>query len=237
MIFAPWSSPESMAVRLSVLVALTAVAASLPAGVFLGWALARWNFFGKSLVETAVNLPLVLPPVVTGYVLLVAFGRRGIVGGLLDRWFGVHLVFDWKGAALASAVMAFPLMVRSIRLAIASVDPRLEHAAHTLGAGSIATFFTVTLPLARHGIIAGAVLGFARSMGEFGATIMLAGNIPGQTQTIPLYIYDLISSPDGFERSARLVAISILISAIALFLGEYLDRRGRRRLLAASSNP
>ena len=225
---------EWSAVRLSLLVALTATAASLPLGIALGHLLARRQFPGKALVETAVHLPLVLPPVVTGYLLLVTFGRRGWIGRFLEEWFGVSVVFTWKGAALASAVMAFPLMVRATRLAFAEVDVRLEQAARTLGAGRLDTFVTVTLPLARRGIIAGAVLGFARSLGEFGATVMIAGNIPGQTQTIPLYVYSQVNAPGGIEESARLVVVSILIAAAALAVAEFLERRGKARRPAES---
>lgn len=226
----PLSPEEREAVGLSLQVSLAAVACSLPFGLALGWFLARRQFLGKSAVETLVNLPLVLPPVVTGYLLLLACGRNGFIGHWLDQWLGVRLVFDWKGAALASAVMAFPLMVRSIRLAITSIDPRLEHAARTLGAGPWDAFFTVTVPLARHGIIAGTVLAFARSMGEFGATIMIAGNIPGETRTLSLHIFNQMESPDGMQQSVRLVVVAILIAAAALAIGEYLERRGRRKL-------
>ena len=226
------SPGEWTAVRLSLLVALTAVFASLPFGIALGWLMSRKDFVGKSLVETAINLPLVLPPVVTGYLLLVMFGRRGWLGGCLERWFDVRVLFTWKAAALASAVMAFPLMVRAMRLAFSSVDERLEHAARTLGAGPLDTFFSVSLPLARHGLLAGALLAFGRSMGEFGATIMVAGNVPGETQTIPLQIYSLIESPGGMEPAARLVVMAILISVAALGAGELLERRGRARLAA-----
>lgn len=221
---------EFAALRLSLLVAATAVIASLPFGLALGWTLARLQFPGKSLVETAVNLPLVLPPVVTGYLLLVMFGRNGWAGRLLDNWMGIRLVFDWKGAALASAVVSFPLMVRAIRLSFVSVDSRLEQAARTLGAGRWDTFLTITLPLARHGVTAGCVLAFARSMGEFGATIMIAGNIPGKTRTIPLFIYSLLESPNGIEQAQGIVVVSILVAAAALFAGELLERRSRCRL-------
>jgi molybdate transport system permease protein len=219
------TTEQWQAVRLSLIVAMTAVAISLPFGVLLGWLLARKRFFGKTLVEMFVNLPLVLPPVVTGYLLLVLFGRRGIFGDWLNEWFGVQVVFDWKGAAIASAVMAFPLMVRAIRLSFASVDPRLEQTARTLGAGPVDAFFNVLLPLARRGIIAGCVLAFARSIGEFGATIMIAGNIPGETRTIPLEIYNLIQSPGGAEQSQPLILVSVLLAAGALLIGEILDRR------------
>jgi molybdate transport system permease protein len=228
------SPDEFQAVRLSLQVALAAVVASVPFGVALGWLLARRDFAGKVAVETLVNLPLVLPPVVTGYALLVTFGRYGWLGRYLERWFGLRLVFDWKGAALASAVVAFPLMVRAIRLTFAAVDPRLEQASRTLGVGPLGTFARVTLPLARGGIVAGCVLAFARSMGEFGATVMIAGNIPGQTRTVPLFIYTMLESPGGAERAWRVVALSVILSAAALLVGEYLDRRGRSRLTAVN---
>jgi molybdate transport system permease protein len=216
---------EWEAVRLSLLVSVTATIVSLPPGVALGYLLARRRFPGKSAVETFLSLPLVLPPVVTGYLLLVLLGRRGWIGRYLDEWFGVTVVFTWKGAALASAVMAFPLMVRAIRVSFAEADVRLEQAARTLGAGRLETFARVSLPLARRGIIGGAVLAFARGLGEFGATVMIAGNIPGETQTIPLYIYDQVSSPGGIEQSARLVVASVLVAAAALVAAEYLERR------------
>jgi molybdate transport system permease protein len=222
------SPDETSAVLLSLLVAVTATLASLPIGIGLGYILARKQFPGKSVVETAVFLPLVLPPVVTGYLLLVTFGRKGWIGRYLDQWFGLSIVFTWRGAALASAVMAFPLMIRASRLAFTSVDSRLEHVARTLGAGKCETFLRVSMPLARRGIIAGAVLAFARSIGEFGATIMIAGNIPGEGQTIPVYIYTLINSPGGMEASWRLVVVAILIAGAALVLSELLDRRGNR---------
>lgn len=220
---------EWSAVRLSLLVSLTATVASLPLGIALGRLLARRRFFGKAAVETCLSLPLVLPPVVTGYLLLLLLGRRGWVGHYLEQWFGLSVAFTWKGAAVASAVMAFPLMVRSIRVAFAEVDPRLELAARTLGAGPLETFLRISLPLARRGVLAGAVLAFARSLGEFGATVMLAGNIPGQTQTIPLQIYSLSNSPGGIERSGRLVVVCVLIAAAALVAAEWLERGRARR--------
>jgi molybdate transport system permease protein len=219
------TSGEWSAVSLSVRVAVVATAVSLPAGVAMGYLLARGRFWGKSLLETALNLPLVLPPVVTGYLLLVLLGRRGWIGRYLDAWFGIHLVFTWQGAALASAVMAFPLMIRAIRVAFSEVDNRLEQAARTLGAGPLETFFRVSLPLARRGVIAGAILAFARSFGEFGATVMIAGNLPGETQTIPLYIYSQANSPGGIDDSARLVIVSVGIAAAAVGISEYLDRK------------
>ena len=224
------SPAEWEAVVLSLQVSVVAVAVSLPFGLALGWLLARRQFVGKTVVETLLNLPLVLPPVVTGYLLLVACGRQSVFGQFLEQWFGVRLVFTWKGAALAAAVMSFPLMVRSIRLAITAIDPRLEHAARTLGARPWDAFLTVTVPLARHGIIAGIILAFARSMGEFGATIMIAGSIPGETRTISLHIFNQLESPDGMQQSVRLVVVAILIAAMALATGEYLERSGRRKL-------
>jgi molybdate transport system permease protein len=224
---------EWQAVGLSLLVAGVAAAASLPLAVLAGWILAKRTFPGKFLVETVINLPLVLPPVVTGYLLLVLFGRRGWLGGLLERTLGVRFVFDWKGAALAAAVVSFPLMVRPIRLAFAAVDDRLLQAARTLGAGRADAFWSVALPLARPGMLSGAVLAWARSMGEFGATIMIAGNIPGETRTIPLLIYSLLETPEGPQRAARLVIASIVIAAMSLAVGEWLEQRGRRRLQGA----
>lgn len=219
------TSEEWNAIRLSLQVASVAVLGSLPLGVAIGWLLARQRFFGKAVVETVVNLPLVLPPVVTGYLLLVLFGRQGMLGKYLENWLGLRLVFDWKGAALAAAVVSFPLMVRAIRIAFASVDRRFEQAARTLGAGPLDAFFTISLPLARHGVIAGCVLAFARSLGEFGATIMIAGSIPDETRTIPLYIFNELQTPGGIGYSLRIVVFSIVIAAAALFVGEWLDRR------------
>ena len=219
------SPDEWNAIRLSLQVASVSVLGSLPFGIGLGWLLARKRFWGKSLLETVVNLPLVLPPVVTGYLLLVALGRRGIIGQHLEAWFGWRFLFDWKGAAVAAAVVSFPLMVRAIRVAFTSVDHRLEQAARTLGAGPLDAFATVSLPLARHGVIAGCVLAFARSLGEFGATIMIAGSIPGETQTIPLYIFDQLQVPGGIEMSYPIVLVSIMIATAALFVSEWLDRR------------
>jgi molybdate transport system permease protein len=226
-----WSlSPaEWSALGLSLQVACTATMLSLPVALAIAYWLARRDFLGKTLLETIVNLPLVLPPVVTGYLLLLAFGQQGWLGHWLFAATGWRLVFDWKGAALASAIMAFPLMVRTIRIAIANVDVRLELAARTLGASWWETLFRITLPLAQRGIIAGAVLAAARSLGEFGATIMLAGNIPGATQTVPLYIYSQVNAPGGFEQSFRLVLVSVGISAMALWLANRLERQSSQR--------
>lgn len=220
------SGDEWQAVWLSLRVAFAAVVVGIVPALVVAWLLARREFVGKGVVETLVALPLVLPPVVTGYLLLVWFGRNGWLGGVLHDWFGVQVVFTWKAAAIASGVMAFPLMVGAMRVAIAGVDRRLEDAARTLGAGRLRAFTTVTLPLAWHGVVAGAVLGFARSIGEFGATIMVAGSIPGQTRTIPLYVFSAIESPGGIERARAMVVVSVLIAAGALVVGGWLERRG-----------
>lgn len=212
------------AVRLSVQVAACAVALGLPLAVPLAYLLARYRGAGKWLIETAVNLPLVLPPVVTGYALLVLFGRQGLLGSALERGLGLRVVFTWYGAALAAAVVSFPLMVRALRLAFAGVDPRLPQLAETLGATPLDAFATVTLPLAWRGVLAGAVLGFARSLGEFGATILVAGNIVGQTQTIPLAIYSQLNRPDGVEHAWPLVVASVVLACAALAASEWLER-------------
>ncbi len=216
------------AIVLSVKVAVFSVLISLPVAVPLAFGLARWHGKLKWLVETGVNLPLALPPVVTGYLLLVALGRQSPLGIWLEA-IGLRVVFTWVGAVLAAAVISFPLMVRAIRLAFQSVDPRLEGAARSLGAGGVRTFFAISLPLAARGVTAGAVLGFARSLGEFGATIMVAGNIPGQTQTIPSAIFSLVQSPEGIGRSAPLVVVSIALASVSLAASELLDRRERGR--------
>lgn len=228
-----WLTPEALqAVRLSLKVSLWAVAASLPLGVFVAYALARWRFPGHGLLNGLVHLPLVLPPVVTGYLLLLTFGRRGTVGQWLDQ-IGIVLAFRWTGAALAAAVMAFPLMVRAIRLAIEAVDPKLEQAASTLGAPRSWVFLTVTLPLILPGILAGAILAFAKAIGEFGATITFVSNIPGQTQTLPSAIYAFLQVPGGESAAARLVVVAIAIAMAALFLSEALSRLIARRIRGA----
>lgn len=230
---ADWLTPEAwQAVRLSVRVSLWAVAVSLPLGIFVAYALARWRFPGHGLLNGLVHLPLVLPPVVTGYLLLLTFGRRGVVGQWLEG-IGIVLAFRWTGAALAAAVMAFPLMVRAIRLSIEAVDPRLEQAASTLGAPRPWVFLTVTLPLILPGILAGAILAFAKAMGEFGATITFVSNIPGQTQTLPSAIYAFLQVPGGEAAAARLVLIAIAIAMGALFLSEWLSRIVARRIRGA----
>ncbi len=232
--WANWLGPaEWQAVRLSLRVSLWATLASLPLGIFTAYALARWEFPGKQLLNGLVHLPLILPPVVTGYLLLIVFGRRGTVGQFLDQWFGIVLSFRWTGAAVAAAVMAFPLMVRAIRLAIEAVDPKLEAAAATLGASRAWVFVTVTLPLILPGIIAGAILAFAKAMGEFGATITFVSNIPGQTQTIPSAIYAFLQVPGGQEAASRLVVIAVVIAMAALLLSEFVARRVARRVAGA----
>lgn len=224
-----FSADELTAIRLSLKVASVAALASLPFGIAMGWLLARKRFFGKSLVDALVHLPLVLPPVVVGYVLLVLLGRNGVLGAWLQQVFGISLAFRWTGAALASAVMGFPLLVRTIRLSIENVDRRLEAAASTLGASPWRVFVTVTLPLAWPGVVAGAVLAFAKALGEFGATITFVSNIPGETQTLSSAIYGLMQVPDGEQGIWRLAAVSVLISLAALMASEWLVRRGQRR--------
>ena len=221
---------ETEALRLSLRVAVWSVATSLPVGLLVAWLLARRNFIGKTILNGLVHLPLVLPPVVVGYLLLVLFGREGPVGRLLYSLFGVSLPFTWQGAALAAAVMAFPLMVRAMRLSLEAVDRKLESAARTLGAGPLAVFATVTLPLMAPGIVVGAVLAFARSLGEFGATITFAANIPGETRTLPIALYTLIQTPDGESAALRLTVISIVLSLAALAVSEGMARRLRTRI-------
>ena len=223
---------EWQAVKLSLLTGSLAVLISLPPAIAVAYLLARWESRGRFLLETLVNLPLVLPPVVTGFLLLTLFGRRGPVGAALEQTLGIRIAFTWRGAVLAGAVLGFPLMVRAIRISFQGVSPRLEAAARGLGAGWWRAFFTVSLPLASRGVIAGSVLAFARALGEFGATIMLAGNIVGQTQTIPLAIYSAAQRPDGAQESWRLVIVSIVIASGALLVSEILERRGRDRQLA-----
>lgn len=226
-----WLSPEEWtALRLSLRVALWATILSLPLALLVAQALARWRFPGKAVLNGLVHLPLVLPPVVTGYVLLLSFGRRGWIGQFLDQWFGIVLAFRWTGAVLAAAVMAFPLMVRAIRLSIEAVDPRLEQAAGSLGASAPWVWATVTLPLILPGVIAGAVLAFAKAMGEFGATITFVSNIPGQTQTLPSAIYSFLQVPGGEASAARLAIISVGVAMTALILSEWLARMAARRV-------
>ncbi|MCB1383358.1 MAG: molybdate ABC transporter permease subunit [Notoacmeibacter sp.] len=226
-----WLTPDEWrAVALSLRVALVATLASLPPGILVAHVLARRTFPGKALLNGIVHLPLILPPVVTGYLLLLSFGRKGWIGHWLDEWFGIVFAFRWTGAVLAAAIMAFPLMVRAIRLSIEAVDRSLEDAAATLGASPVWVFFTVTLPMILPGIIAGAILAFAKAMGEFGATITFVSNIPGQTQTLPSAIYAFLQIPGGESAAARLVAVSILVAMGALLVSEVLARRVARRI-------
>ncbi|HTH17205.1 MAG TPA: molybdate ABC transporter permease subunit [Magnetospirillum sp.] len=221
---------EIEALYLSLLVSGWAVAGSLPLGILCAWVLARLNFPGKALFDGIIHLPLVLPPVVVGYFLLVMLGRRGPVGGWLHDWFGITIAFTWKGAAIASAVIAFPLMVRAIRLSLEGVDRGLEQAARTLGCSPLRTFFTVTLPLVAPGVLTGAILGFARSLSEFGATITFVSNIPGETRTLPIALYALTQVPGGDEAALRLCIISVVVAFAALLASEFLSRRVQARL-------
>lgn len=224
------SPAEWEVLGLSLRVALVAVLASLPLGIFTAYALARWQFPGKALVNGLVHLPLVLPPVVTGYLLLLAFGPQGPLGRAFEVVLGVSFAFRWTGAALAAAVMAFPLMVRAIRLSIEAVDPKLEDAAATLGASRLWVFATVTLPLILPGVLAGAVLAFAKALGEFGATITFVSNIPGETRTIPVAIYSFLQIPDGENAALRLVIIAVIVSMGALLISEWVAARAAKRV-------
>lgn len=218
---------ETTAIALSLKVAVAASLASLPPGIAVAWLLARRRFFGKSLLDALVHLPLVLPPVVVGYALLVALGHNGAIGRVLADHFGISLAFRWTGAALASAIMGFPLMVRAIRLSIEAVDRRLEQAAATLGASPLRVFFTVTVPLAWPGIVAGGVLAFAKALGEFGATITFVSSIPGETRTLSSAIYGLMQAPGGEAGIWRLALVALAISLAALMASEWLVRRQR----------
>ena len=223
-----FSQPELNAIYLSLKIATIAILFVLPVAIFIAWILSRKQFWGKQLLNGIVHLPLVLPPVVIGYLLLTVMAKRGAIGQSLWEWFGFSFSFSWRGAVLASAVMAFPLMVRSIKQAFDAIDPKLEQAARTLGASPLKVFFTLNLPLSFSGIIAGAVLGFARSLGEFGATITFVSNIPNQTQTIPAALFTFIETPDGELAAARLCAVAIVISLITLSVSEWLAERQKR---------
>lgn len=224
------SAGEAQALWLSLKTGLVGTAFSLPVGIAIAWVLARSNFRGKIFLDGLVHLPLVLPPVVTGYVLLLLFGHNGAIGHWLEAHTGFSFAFNWKGAALASAIMGFPLMVRAIRLSFESVDPRLEAAARTLGASATDTFISVTLPLIAPGIIAGSLLGFARAIGEFGATITFVANIPGETQTLPIALYSALQSPDGEINALRFVLLSLALAAVALIASEVLARAAQARI-------
>ena len=221
------SAEEISIILLSLKVAAASVLFSLPLALAAALVLARRQFAGKTLLDAAIHLPLVLPPVVIGYFLLLAFGRKGPLGIFFEQVFGLTFAFRWTGAALAAAIMGFPLMVRAIRLALEAIDPRLESAARTLGANRTRVLLSVTLPLALPGIIAGVLLGFARSLGEFGATITFVSNIPGETQTLPLAIYNLTQSAGGDTAVLKLCAISVALSLVALALSEWLNHRAR----------
>ena len=221
---------EVQALELSLKVAGWAVVGGLPLGIFLAWVLSRLDFPGKTLLDALVHLPLVLPPVVTGYLLLIVFGRKGIVGHWLLDKLGLTVAFNWKGAVLAAVVMALPLMIRAIRLSFDSVDRGLEDAAGTLGAGRVRVFFTITLPLTVPGVLTGSILAFARALGEFGATITFVSNIPGETRTIPLAIYSLTQVPNGEVPAMKLCLIAVGVSFISLVFSELLTRKANRIL-------
>jgi len=227
-VFEPLSPNEVNAVLLSVKVATIAVVGTLPLSVICAYALARWKFVGHSVLNGLVHLPLVLPPVVTGYFLLLLFGKNGPLGITLDYCCSIVLAFRWSGAALAAGIMAFPMMVRAIRLSIEAVDYQFEDAARTLGANSIQIFISITLPLSYPGILAGAVLGFAKALGEFGATITFVSNIPGETQTLPAAIYAYTQSPGGDIPALRLAGLAVLISIGAILFSEMLAKRVKR---------
>ncbi|MCG7520057.1 molybdate ABC transporter permease subunit [Ruegeria sp. Ofav3-42] len=225
-----WLGPAELeALKLSLRVSFWATLVTLPFGVFVAYALARWRFPGRQVLNGLVHLPLILPPVVTGYLLLLTFGIQGPLGKLLAE-FGIVVAFRWTGAALAAGIMAFPLMVRAIRLSIEAVDPKLEQAGATLGASRPLVFATVTLPMILPGVIAGAILAFAKAMGEFGATITFVSNIPGQTQTLPSAVYAFLQVPGGEAAATRLVVISIVIAMGALLLSEFVGRRVAARV-------
>lgn len=224
------SAEEWGVIELSLRVALVATLWSLPVAVALAWLLARRNFPGKAVVDALVYLPLVLPPVVLGYGLLVLFGRKGPIGALLQDWFGVTLAFTWEGAALAAGVAGLPLAVRAVRLSLDAVDQKLEQAGRTLGASRMRVFWTITLPLAMPGVLAGAILSFARGLGEFGATITFVSDIPGETRTLSLAVHTLLQAPGGEAAAIRLSIIAVVVAMAALMASEYSSRRLSRRL-------
>ncbi|CAH8228960.1 molybdate ABC transporter permease subunit [Vibrio aestuarianus] len=224
------SEYEWLALQLSLKVALYSVVWLLPLGLLLAWILARKQFWGRSTLDSLVHLPLVLPPVVIGYLLLMSMGKQGVIGQWLDKWFGISFSFSWRGAVLACVVVALPLMVRAIRLSLESVDPKLEQAARTLGASPFKVFVTITLPLTLPGIITGTMLSFARSLGEFGATISFVSNIPGETQTLPLAMYNFLETPGAEMEAARLCMISIAIALASLSVSEWISRKMKLRL-------
>ncbi|MED5503217.1 MAG: molybdate ABC transporter permease subunit [Pseudomonadota bacterium] len=221
---------EYQALILSLKVGAYAVVWLIPLGIALAWLLSRKQFIGKSILDSLIHLPLVLPPVVIGYLLLISLGRQGVLGSWLYEHFGLVFSFNWKGAVIACIVVALPLMVRSVRLSLDNVDPKLEHAASTLGASPLKVFLTITLPLTIPGIITGTMLSFARSLGEFGATISFVSNIPGETQTIPLAMYNFIETPGAEMEAARLCIISIALALWTLMISEWLNRKASARL-------
>ncbi|MGF1717024.1 molybdate ABC transporter permease subunit [Photobacterium chitinilyticum] len=223
---------ELQALLLSLKISGVAVLVSLPLGILCAWLLARCQFHGKAILDGIVHLPLVLPPVVIGYLLLTLMGRQGIIGRTLYDWFGLTFSFSWRGAVIAVAVVSFPLMVRSIRLALEGVDLKLEQAARTLGASPVKVFFTITLPLTLPGILTGTILAFARALGEFGATITFVSNIPGETQTIPLAMFSFIETPGAETEAARLCIIAIVIALASLLVSEWMTRMARNRVEA-----
>jgi molybdate transport system permease protein len=224
------SDYEVTALLLSLKVSSVAVLFSLPLGIVCAWILARTEFPGKSLFDSLIHLPLVLPPVVIGYILLISMGRQGAIGAVLYDWFGLSFSFSWRGAALAAAIVSFPLMVRAIRLSFEGVDIRLEQAARTLGSSRLRVFFTITLPLTFPGIISGMVLAFARSLGEFGSTITFVSNIPGETRTIPLAMYSFIQTPGAEHEAARLCVIAIVIAVLSLTASQWLAKKAQLRI-------
>ena len=224
------SADEWTAIELSLRVAFCSVLISFPFALFFSWLLSRRDFFGKTLLDGIIHLPLVLPPVVIGYLLLVLLGRKGLIGEWLYEAFTVSVTFKWEGAAIASAVMGFPLLVRAIRLSLESINQGLEKAARTLGAGPIRVFLTITLPLISPGILTGVILAFARSLGEFGATITFVSNIPGETRTLPLALYAFTQVPGGDSMALRLTVISVVLALVSLFFSELLARRVRAKV-------
>ena len=224
------SADEWTAIELSLRVAFWSVLISLPFAFFFSWLLSRRDFFGKTLLDGIIHLPLVLPPVVIGYLLLVLLGRKGLIGEWLYETFNISVIFKWEGAAIASAVMGFPLLVRAIRLSLESINQGLEKAARTLGAGPIRVFLTITLPLISPGILTGIILAFARSLGEFGATITFVSNIPGETRTLPLALYAFTLVPGGDSMALRLTVISVVLALVSLFFSELLARRIRAKI-------
>ena len=225
---------EREALSLSLQVAFWAVAISLPFAIAVAWVLARCEFWGKIILDGLVHLPLILPPVVVGYILLVTMGRNGVLGKWLYETWGLQFAFNWKGAALAAGIMGFPLLVRALRLSLEAIDPKLETAARTLGATPFATFCQVTFPLMLPGLVTGLFLAFARALAEFGATITFVANIPGQTRTLPVAIYTALQTPGGDEMALRMVFLSIGLAVLALAASEFMGRRVRRRVFGAS---